>query len=684
MNKFIIILTIFALTFGNAIGQNEDSSSLNLMPWPKEVSEQAGRFYIDSATTISINSNTHGRVHLAATNFLRRLSMRTGVFLEEGFPVSGKSASIQIAFDTVATLGIATDESYTLEVTDGLVTITSNTDVGAMHGLQTLLQLTQNTADSYYFHGVKISDAPRFVWRGLMIDVSRHFQPIGVLKRNLEAMAAVKLNVFHWHLTDDQGFRVESKVYPKLHELASDGLYYTQEQIKDVVAYADALGIRVIPEFDVPGHASAILTAYPELGSKEGYDYAIERYSGVFDPTLNPTKTMTYEFLENLFSEMVPLFPDVYFHIGGDENEGKHWDENQDIQAFKKQHNLKTNHDLQTYFNVKLEKILNSLGKQMMGWDEIMTPNMPTTTVIHSWRGANEGLGPGGSLIDAAKKGYHTVLSNGFYIDRMQSVASHYLVDPIGEVTLTDAERSRILGGEATMWSELVTPMTIDSRIWPRTAAIAERFWSQREITNVEDMKKRLQQVSFTLEELGLTHIKNRDVILRSMTNNQDISALITLSKICEPLKVYSRNKDGIEYKTFSPFTLFADACVVDAEDAEPFAKAVDRFILSPNDTTGKDVLVYLHIWTANHEAFKTLTKNPKLTPLYEVSENVSQIAGLLSKVMEAQVLTKGHAETIKRNLDVLNQPVVDVEVAIVEALQKLSRFVENRYKKKS
>ena len=183
-----------------------------------------------------------------------------------------------------------------------------------------------------------------------MIDVARHFQPVNVIKRNLRAMASVKMNVFHWHLTDDQGFRIESKVYPKLQELASDGLYYTQEQIKDIVTYADNLGIRVIPELDVPGHASAILAAYPELGSKDNYNYTIERNSGVFDPTLNPTKIITYEFLENLFSEIAPLFPDDYFHIGGDENEGKHWNENKDIQRFKNQHGLKTNHDLQTYF----------------------------------------------------------------------------------------------------------------------------------------------------------------------------------------------------------------------------------------------------------------------------------------------------------------------------------------------
>ena len=166
-----------------------------------------------------------------------------------------------------------------LNITDTGVKIKAITDVGAIRGLETLLQLIQNNEVSYFFPGVEIKDAPRFVWRGLMIDVARHFQPLEVIKRNLDAMASVKMNVFHWHLTDDQGFRVESKVYPKLQELASDGQFYTHKQIQEVVLYADNLGIRVVPEFDVPGHASAVLTAYPELGSKARYAYNIERFS---------------------------------------------------------------------------------------------------------------------------------------------------------------------------------------------------------------------------------------------------------------------------------------------------------------------------------------------------------------------------------------------------------------------
>tara|TARA_R110000868_G_scaffold136776_1_gene349842 strand:+ start:14101 stop:16152 length:2052 start_codon:yes stop_codon:yes gene_type:complete len=680
MKKQLFLFILFSVFGKHLVSQNILSESYNLMPWPQKIKENAAKFIINSDVTISIPKEDKGRVRNAAVNFLRRLTNRTGVFLNEGFPIIDKKSNINITYNSISKLSIRTDESYELTVNDTIIDIKAKTDVGALRGLETLLQLTQNNDSSYYFPGVQITDAPRFVWRGLMIDVSRHFMPIGVLKRNLDAIASVKMNVFHWHLTDDQGFRIESKVYPKLQELASDGLYYTQEQIKDVVAYAYNLGIRVIPEFDVPGHASAILTAYPEIGSKDDYTYHIERYSGVFDPTLNPTKDLTYKFLENLFTEMAPLFPDDYFHIGGDENEGKHWNENQDIQKFKKEHNLKTNHDLQTYFNIKLEKILEKLGKKLMGWDEIMTPNMPTSAVIHSWRGENEGLTKEGTLISAAKKGYQTVLSNGYYIDRMESVEKHYLVDPTGNAQLTEKEFSRVLGGEATMWSELVTSLTIDSRIWPRTAAIAERFWSPQNINNVANMKKRLKDVSYKLEELGLTHIKNRDVILRSMTNNQDISSLITLSKICGPLKVYARNKDGIEYKSFSPFNLFADACVADAEDASVFNEAVNQFIKNPNQTNSNLVLSYLNTWANNHVEFNKLNKNPKINPLKNLSINLSEVAQLLSKSIESKELKEENVNKIKNGIKTLSTPFVDVEVVIVDSLNSLTTYCEIHY----
>nr|WP_233188672.1 beta-N-acetylhexosaminidase [Tenacibaculum sp. SG-28] len=327
MNTNILkILTVFFVCFFVKLqGQDTTLEGLNLMPWPKEIVKNNNKVTIANDFTVTYNKSSE-RLLKASTKFIRNISNSTGVFLTNGFPIAyTKDATVRITFDTVAELGLQVDESYTLSVENSKVLITAKTDLGAMHALQTLLQLVSFDKNSFYIPGVAIKDNPRFVWRGLMIDVSRHFHPIDVLKRNLDAMSFMKMNVFHWHLSDDQGYRVQSDVFPKLHEAASDGLFYTHDQIKEVVAYANNLGIRVVPEIDVPGHATAILTAYPELGSKAGYTYNIERNSGIFHPTLNPINPKVYDFLDTLFGELAPLFPDAYFHIGGDENAGKHW-----------------------------------------------------------------------------------------------------------------------------------------------------------------------------------------------------------------------------------------------------------------------------------------------------------------------------------------------------------------------
>jgi hexosaminidase len=232
---------------------------------------------------------------------------------------------------------------------------------------------------------------------------------------------------------------------------------------------------------------------------------------------------------------MAALFPDEYLHIGGDENEGKQWDRNPAIQAYMKQKGIKDNHALQAYFNTRLLKILQKHGKKMIGWDEILQPGLPNDVVIHSWRGT-------AALAEAAKKGYDGILSNGYYIDLIQPASQHYVPDPLpADSTLTPEEAKHVLGGEATMWAEWVTPETIDSRIWPRTAAIAERLWSPRNVTDVNDMYRRLAVISIQLEELGLTHKKNQDMMLRRIVRNDDIGPLKTLVSVIEPVKEYRR-----------------------------------------------------------------------------------------------------------------------------------------------
>lgn len=260
----------------------------------------------------------------------------------------------------------------------------------------------------------------------------------------------------------------------------------------------------------------------------------------------------------------------------------------------------------------------------------------------------------------------------------MLSVEHHYSVEPIGDVSLTTEERKRILGGEATMWSELVTPTTIDSRIWPRTAAIAERFWSTKEINDIENMRLRLEVVNFRLEELGLTHIKNRDVILRSMTNNNDISALKSLSNICEPLKVYSRNAGGTEYQTYSPFTLFADACVADAKDAIAFNALVSNFI---NDNKDKEkVLDYLNLWAGNYNSFSKIESNPNVRPLVGLSKNLSEVSKKLANVISKETLDSKTLTSIQENIAILKAPFMDVELAILDELESLISYCKSNY----
>jgi hexosaminidase len=384
-------------------------------------------------------------------------------------------------------------------------------------------------------------------------------------------MAAVKLNVFHWHLTEDQGFRIESKKFPKLHQMGSDGLFYTQEQAREVISYAAARGIRVVPEFDIPGHATSWVVGHPELASAPG-PYTIERNPGIFEPTLDPTREETYKLLETFLGEMAALFPDAYMHIGGDENTGKQWRLNPKIQEFMKQKGIKDNHALQTYFNQRLLKILQKHGKRMMGWDEIFQPELPKDVVIHSWRGTK-------ALAEAARLGYDGVLSNGFYIDLAFPASEHYLNDPLPEGHgLTDAEAAHVLGGEATMWGEWVTPETIDSRVWPRAAAVAERLWSPREVRDVEDMYRRLATVSVRLEELGLTHEKNQAMMLRRLAGGAYPPALETLASFVEPVKEYRRYQQRPQ-TMLSPLTGLVDAARPDSAAARGFSRRVNLLL---------------------------------------------------------------------------------------------------------
>jgi hexosaminidase len=686
--KYLIIF-LFSSIIASAQIKKEQ---LDIMPWPQNLTLTEGTFALTKGFKVNVTGAPSSRIFIGATNFLRRLDGRTGLFFDQGFITKTNevpTAQLQINCIRSGKVELYEDESYLLVITSNKIIISATTDLGALHALETLLQLLQNNGNSYYFPNAKVSDFPRFTWRGLMIDGARHFMPVDVIKRNIDGMAAVKMNVFHWHLVDDQGWRIEMKKHPKLIQMASDGNYYTQEEIKSIVKYADDRGILVVPEIDVPGHGSAILTAYPEIGSKvvtmnsntvengkqsvQVQNYSVERNAGIFSPTLDPSNPKTYQLLSEFFDEVCPLFPGKYFHIGGDENEGKDWDSNPRIQEFKKKQNLANNHELQTYFTMQLIPMLKKHNKELMGWEEIMTKNMSKAAIIHSWKGVNEGVPAGKSLVDAVKGGYKTVLSNGYYIDLVYGVEDHYTVDPMpSNVTLTEEEKARILGGEATMWTELATSSTIDSRIWPRTAAIAERLWSDKSITDISSLRKRLKTVSFRLEELGLTHIKSKEALLRNISNNQRNVALEDFSNICEPLKKYSRNKGGTEYQTYSPLTLFADACTPDASDALDFDLAVTNYLKNKSVENQVTVTNYLTKWIKMNVDLIQLSNNaPLIQPLLPLSKKLNDLSELLLlKIDKKQNLDPS---TLNDLLEKCNtKEHADVELAVYNSLKKL------------
>lgn len=667
----IILLVLLILISAFTVQAQENK--FNLMPVPSEIKIGKGHFLLDSTFAACVTGTADPRIHNAASRFLRRLANRTGLFIQQDFVIPREKNKHSVLFIQVERPGrliVGEDESYTLKIEDDEIIVSAVTDLGAMHGLETLLQLLKGNSEGYFFPEVEIKDAPRFPWRGLMIDVSRHFFPLDLIRRNLDAMAAVKMNVFHWHLSDDQGIRVESKVYPKLHELGSDGLYYTQEEIKALVKYAADRGIRVIPEFDVPGHSSAFLTAYPEFASAPG-PYKIERRWGIFDPTFDPTIEKTYEFFDRFFGEMTSLFPDEYFHIGGDENNGRQWDNNKNIQKFMKDNNIKDNHELQAYFNKRLVDILNRYNKKMVGWDEILNPDMPKNILIQSWRGIK-------SLAESARHGYQGILSNGYYIDLVQPASFHYLNDPIPDsLNLSAEEKKFILGGEATSWAELVTLETVESRIWPRTAVIAERLWSPAYVRDVDDMYKRLERMSFLLEEHGLLHQKNYEMMLRRLTDNHDIKALKTIADILEPVKIYNRHFQGKVHVQHSPYTRTVDAARPESMTAREFNLLVDKYIQT-KDAPVLDILRGMLIkWESNHaELVKLMEVSPIIKELEPHSLNLVKLSrtalDALDLMTSNRLPSNEWLEQSKLAIENAKKPHGQTEFAITGAVEKL------------
>jgi hexosaminidase len=624
-------LLVLGVLMMSRFASAQEQRPLNLMPLPSSVQIGAGRLLVDSSFSVGLTGYTEPRLERAVERFLRQLSRQTAI------PLAGKpSAAAKVVFvihteragKEIQELGEA--ESYVLEVSASGAKLSAPTPLGTLHGLQTFLQLVEVSPDAFAAPAVTINDKPRFPWRGLMIDSARHFVPLDVLRRNIDGLEAVKMNVLHWHLSEDQGFRVESKKFPKLHEMGSDGLYYTQDEVHDLIEYARDRGIRVVPEFDIPGHSTAWFVGYPELSSGPG-PYQIERKWGVFDPAFDPTNERTYKFFDQFIGEMAKLFPDHFFHVGGDEVNGKQWDANPKIQEFIKTHDLKNNEGLQSYFNKRLEPIVSKHGKSMVGWDEVLDPTLPKDIVIQSWRGPD-------ALAAAAKQGFRGILSNGYYLDLGWSAARHYAVDPLGGAgaNLSPEEKARVLGGESCMWAEYINRENIDSRIWPRNAVIAERLWSPQNVTDVASMHTRMEFMGERLEWLGLTHKTYHRQMLQRIAGPStpvEFAALVTLASVVEPVKDYAREETATtEPTSATPLNRLVDAVPLESAAARHFGELVDKFITaSCHDTTDAARLrAELSVWRDNDAKLQPLAERSFLVKaVTPTSQDLATLGGI-------------------------------------------------------
>ena len=513
------------------------TTEINIIPKPQKVEIRNGSFKLDRKTKIVATDDAGRRI----AGILNDLLQRNYGFKLDTTKKPQKNNAI-VLINASPTTGVAPAQgSYSLTVENDFVRI-SGSEQGMFYGLQSLMQLLPaDFAKEGSIPAVAVSDAPRFQYRGMHLDISRHFMPVSFVKKYIDLMSQYKFNYFHWHLTDDQGWRIEIKKWPKLTEIGSkrpesvkernlspyigDGVpvegFYTQEEIKDVVAYAKSKYITVIPEIELPGHASAALAAYPELGCKEDYEYKVKTTWGIFKEVFCPTEK-TFGFLEDVLTETIALFPDSpYIHIGGDEVLKDHWKESAFVQELKAKENLKDEHEVQSYFIRRMEKFINSKGKKIIGWDEILEGGLAPNATVMSWRGMKGG-------IEAAKSKHDVIMTptDFVYFDYGQgdpayeplNIGSYvplekvYSSDPV-PAELTAEEAKYIIGGQANIWTEYIkTPSHVEYMAFPRMVALSEVLWSPAGSKNFDDFKSRLaanlprldkQNVNYRIPEPG-------------------------------------------------------------------------------------------------------------------------------------------------------------------------------------
>ena len=541
--KKIYLAAVASFLMWSASAQTDQN--MGIIPAPVSVQKANGSFLLDKSVVILSSDAKHARI----VGVLQSFAKTKGYNLKQVKLLTAGQKAIELTSFGADKLPA---EGYQIKITANKIKLIGK-DAGLFYALQSLMQLVPDHKSSagFVIQNAEINDYPRFSYRGLHLDVGRHFFPLSFIKTYIDVMAAYKLNNFHWHLTEDQGWRIEIKKYPKLTEIGasrngtiigtfpgSGGTdnevykgYYTQAEAKEIVAYAAARYINVIPEIELPGHSSAAIAAYPELSTfperdtfiKEGAPWSgartgkqVQQTWGVFDDIFTPSE-YTFKFLEDVLDEILTIFPSKYIHIGGDEAPKKYWKESAFAQQLIKEKDLKDEHGLQSYFIQRIEKYLNGKGRSIIGWDEILEGGLAPNATVMSWRGEKGG-------IDAARQ-HHDVLmtpsTNGLYFDHKQSsnedepltigrfnkgVAHYskvYNYDPVPSV-LTDVEKSFIKGVQANLWTEYIeTPSKVEYMLFPRVYALAEIAWTPLDKKDLKNFSE--ERLSLHLSRLDKT-----------------------------------------------------------------------------------------------------------------------------------------------------------------------------------
>ncbi|MCG2609937.1 glycoside hydrolase family 20 protein [Flavobacterium sp. SM15] len=521
MNKFFTFLFFVITTVG--LAQNP----LPLIPQPKELKQNQGAFSLNKGTVIVV-SNSESTSEIRLFNEFLKANYNLELLVTDNSKSSLNTIQIQVENPKEEQ-----SAKYTLNVSSKEILINAKSNLGLFYAFQTLQQLLSTaTADELKIPNVEIKDEPKYVWRGMHLDVCRHFFPKEFIKKYIDYLAMYKMNTFHWHLTDDQGWRIEIKKYPKLTEVGAwrkgsmvghyndqkfddkrYGGYYTQEDIKEIVAYAKERHITVVPEIEMPGHAVAALASYPEL-SCTGGSFEVALQWGVLDDVLCP-KESTFEFMENVLTEVMVLFPSEYIHIGGDESPKIRWKNCSHCQALIKKEGLKDEHELQSYFIKRIEKFVNSKGRKIIGWDEILEGGLAPNAAVMSWRGTEGGIA-------AAKQKHNVVMTPGShcYFDHYQgepknepvaiggytTVEKVYSLEPTPKELSAD-EAKYILGAQGNMWTEYMnTPEHVEYMAMPRMAALAEVVWGTSNTAKYKDFQNRLLQHFSVYDKIGINY----------------------------------------------------------------------------------------------------------------------------------------------------------------------------------